>query len=63
MPVFIVVIAVGTVRAPADEKVEVAEPPKYALANTDRFVDDAAEGKMTSVGSESVGVVPPEDVI
>lgn len=54
---------VARVSAPVDEKVDVALPPKYALANTDRFVDDAATGNTTRFGSESVGVVPPLDVI
>ena len=44
-------------------KVEVAEPPKYAVPKLENTVEEAFEGKMTRLGSESTGVVPPEEVI
>ena len=48
---------------PALLNVDVAVPPKYAVPKLEKLVEEAALGKTTRFGRESVGVVPPEDVI
>ena len=45
MPPFDTVRAVARVRAPAEEKEEVAVPPKYAVPKLDKFVVEAPAEK------------------
>ncbi len=58
VPPFAAVSAVASVRAPAELNDEVAEPPKYAVPNTESCVVDAPAEKSCSALHVFAVVVP-----